>query len=201
MEQIQQVTEVAKGISDYGMTIMMGAIYLILTALMMIAIFKWFKSLIDKIIAGQGETMNELLAETRKQNENLADISEGLRPETQLRIKTTANCYFDLATEQVCRLVRRVRTENHICDKEATRAKIAALLTNLHEDRNSKFDCYSYHGKKLSAYTSTEWIKEVAIVVEKEIYHPNGENLDRTYSNVKSAFDNIKIDFYHRLNN
>lgn len=52
--------------------------------------------------------MTDLLNETRAQNEMLADISEGLRPETQLRIKNTSSTYFDLSVERVCRLIKKL---------------------------------------------------------------------------------------------
>lgn len=88
--------------------------------------------------------MTDLLDETKRQNEQLTDISEGLRPETQLRIKNTSGIYFDFAVEKVCRIIKKVREENHIIDREATKAKIRTLLINLHEDRNSRFDYYTY---------------------------------------------------------
>lgn len=200
-QQAEAVTSVAKSIGDVGMMAVTGAFFLILSAVLMVACFKWFKSLINKIITQQGATMNELLDETRRQNSMLADISEGLRPETQMRIKNTSGCYFDLAIERVCRMIRKIREENHIVDREATALKIRTLLRNLHEDRNSRFDCYTYRGKKLSAYTTPDWIEEVARVVEQEIYNPGGENSGRAYTNVKAVYDDIKLDFYHRINN
>ena len=50
MEEVNQVTEMAKGISDYGAMAIMAAIYLLLSASMMIAIFKWFKTIINQIL-------------------------------------------------------------------------------------------------------------------------------------------------------
>lgn len=200
-QHTEAVTSVAKSIGDVGMMAVTGAFFLILSAILMVACFKWFKSLINKIITQQGDAMNDLLDETRMQNSMLADISEGLRPETQMRIKNTSNCFFDLAVEQVCRMIKKIREENHIVDKEATAQKIRTLLRNLHEARNSKFDCYTYRGRKLSAYTNPEWIEEVARVIEQEIYSPSGANNGRAYTNVKAAYDDIKLDFYHRLNN
>lgn len=199
-QHVEAVTQVAKGIGDVGMMAVTGAFFLLLSALLMIACFRWFKSLINKIIAQQGETMTDLLDETRTQNGMLADISEGLRPDTQMRIKTVSSCFFDLAVEQVCRLIKKVREENHIIDHTKTSLKIRTLLRNLHEDRNSKFDCYTYRGKKLSSYTNPEWIEQVAQVVENEIYSQSVNN-GRAYTNVKAAYDDIKLDFYHRLNN
>ena len=89
---------------------------------------------------------------------------------------------------------------NHIIDKEATKAKIRTLLTNIYEDRNSKFDSFRYRGKMLSQYCNPDWIEDVAKVVEGEIYNEAGPNNARAYTNVKAVYDNIKLDFYHRLN-
>lgn len=141
----------------------------------------------------------ELLTETKNQNDMLTDIAEGLRPETQLRIKNTSGIYFDLAIERVCRIIRKVREENHIADHEATKAKIHTLIMNLHEDRNSKFDHYTYRGKRLSSYTSPEWIEWVEQCVLSEVYAESVNN-GRTYTNVQTVYDRIKIDFYHKLN-
>lgn len=207
MNEVQQVTEVAKGISDYGILIMIGAAYLILSVSMMVAIFKWFKYIINQLLEDskqsskrQQESWKDLLAETRKQNEMLTDLSEGLRTETQLRIRNLSGFAFDLSVEQVCRLIKKIREENHIADKEATREKIRKSLSVMHEDRKSRFDPYTYRGKPLSGYCNSEWIERVAKVVEAEIYSTDGQNNGRAYTNVKLAYDDIKTDFYHNLN-
>jgi hypothetical protein len=196
---IAQATEVAKSITDYGMLAVSAAFFLILTALLWVACFKWFKSIISDMITKNSNTMSELLTETRTQNEMLADISEGLRPETQLRVKNTANTYFDLAVERVLRIIRKVKKENHIANRENTVKKIRTLLENLHEDRNSRFDNYTYRGKPLTAYTNTDWIAWVQEVVNTEVYNEN-ENEERTNTNVQAVYERIKLDFYHRLN-
>lgn len=199
--QAEHITEVAKGISDFGMMAITAAIFLLLSGGLMVTCFRWFRNLVNNIITKWEATMNDVLHETRAQNEMLADISEGLRPETQLRIRNTTNTYFDLSIERVCRLIKRIRKENHIDDTDGTKRKIRKLLHNMHEDRNSRFDCYTYRGHKLSSYTNQEWIEKIAKVIEGELYNPDGENDDRAYTNVKTAYDNIKLDFYHRLNN
>ena len=142
---------------------------------------------------------DELLNETRNQNSMLLDISEGLRPETQLRIKNTSGIYFDYAVEKVCRMVKKVREENHIADREATQRKIRTLLINLHDDRNSRFDYYTYRGKRLASYTSPEWVDWVAEVVENEVYAETPNN-GRCYTNIQAVYDRIKLDFYHKMN-
>ena len=207
LDTINAALQTGKGISEFGMMAMTAGFFLVLSALMMIACFRWFMKVVNDLLTSQQdtnqsqkETMKQLLDETRTQNERLNDISEGLIPETQMRVKTISNMAFDLSVERVCRIIKKVRMENHIADKEATSMKIRVLLTNLHEDRNSKFDCFTYRGRKLSAYTSTTWIEQVAKVIESEIYNDSGENNGRAYTNVESAYANIRLEFYHNLN-
>lgn len=200
MNEVQHVTEVAKGISDLGLMAVTAAFFLFLSAAMMIAIFRWFKNIINDMIQEQKNGMKDLTEETRKQNDMLQDISEGLRTETQLRIRNLTGFAFDLTVEQVCRLIKRVRKENHIIDHEATADKIRKSLKVIHEDRNSRFDPFTYHGKPLSDFCAPEWVEDVAKVVESEIYNEDGENNARAYTNVKLAYDNIKTDFYQRIN-
>ena len=201
MTDVSQVTEVAKGISDYGALTIMAAFYLILSAALMMTIFKWFKNIINQIMSDNKTNLEGVLSETRKQNELLNDLVEGLRPETQLRIMNLIGFAFDLSVEQVCRLIKRIREENHIENKEVTLEKIHKALTVMYEDRCRKFDTFTFRGVRLSTYCNNEWIDQVAKVVENEIYNVDGPNNKRAFTNVKLAYDNIKTDFYQRLNN
>ena len=201
MNEAQQAMEVAKGISDYGMMAVTTAFFLILSSAMMIAIFKWFKSIISQMMQDNKTSLQELAKTTNAQNDMLQDISEGLRTETQLRIRNLSGFAFDLSVEQVCRLIKRVREENHIADKEATAIKIRKSLQVIHNDRNSRFDPFTYHGRPLSYFCNDDWIENVAKVVENEIYHEDGANNARAYTNVKLAYDDIKTDFYKIMTN
>ena len=196
----QNVTEVAKGISDYGMMAVTAAIYLLLSAAMMIAIFKWFKTIINRILGQQTESMKQLAEIQSENNRMLKFMSDGLKTETMLRIRNLTGFAFDLSVEQVCRLVKRIRKENHIADRQSTATKIRKCLQVIHDDRNSRFDPFTYGGKPLSDYCNKKWVEDVAKVVESEIYNEDGENNARAYTKIKLAYDNIKTDFYQRLN-
>lgn len=207
MNGVQGTLDMAKGISEYGIMIIICAVFLVLSSGVMIACFQWFKTIINGMIEDsrknaekQESKWDELMEETRKQNDMLNDLSEGLRTETQLRLHNLLGFAFDLAVEKVCHLIRRMRKENHINDREATAAKIRKSLRVMHEDRKSRFDPFTYRGKRLSEYCSDEWIEKVAGVVESELYNDKGENDGRAYTNVKLAYDDIRTDFYHRMN-
>lgn len=204
---VNAALQTGRGISDFGMMAITAGFFLVLSALLMVACFRWFMNMVNQLMTSQKEinqdykdTMRQLLEETRAQNERLNMLSESLMPETQLRIKTLSNVFFDLSVEKVCRIIKKVREENHISDKEATARKIRTLLTNIHEDRNSKLDCFSYRGNRLSEYTERKWIEQVAKAVEAEIYNENGANNGRTYTNVESVYANMRLEFYHNLN-
>ena len=199
MNDVQQVTEIAKGISDYGLMAVTAAFFLLLSAAMMIAIFRWFKSMINRMLEQQ-ESLRQLLDILQDNNAAIKNLAERLEPETQMRIRNLTGFAFDLTVEQVCRLIKRVRKENHIIDHEATAEKIRKSLKVIHDDRNSRFDPFTYHGKPLSEFCAPEWVEDVAQVVESEIYNEDGENNARAYTNVKLAYDNIKTDFYQRIN-
>lgn len=199
MNEIEQVTQVAKGISEFGILVMIAAFFLLLSAGVMIWNMRSYKSIIEQIMSDFSDKLNLIQETANKNAQTMIDIAEGLIPETQLRIKNISGVFFDLSVERVCRIIKRVRQENHIVDKEATRTKIRTLLTNLFEDRNSKLDTFTYRGKKLSEYSNLDWIEWVAQVVENEIYNEAGENNGRSYSNVCMVYEKIKLDFYHRL--
>ena len=198
IEEIKGVTDIAEGISNFGVMIVLCASFIILSLLMWIAIFKWFKSIIDNTMKNNAKVMNELSKKTDTQNELLNDIADGMRPATLLQIKNISNTCFDLAVERVCRIIKKVREENNIVNKEATKAKIRTLLCNLHEDRNSRFDNHRYRGKTLTQYTAPEWIDWVAEIVESEVYAETQNNA-RAFTNVEAVYSKIRLDFYHRL--
>lgn len=200
MNEIEQVTQVAKGISEFGILVMIAAFFLLLSAGVMIWNMRSYKSIIEQIMSDFSDKLNLIQETANKNAQTMIDIAEGLIPETQLRIKNISGVFFDLSVERVCRIIKRIRQENHIVDKEATRTKIRTLLSNLFEDRNSKLDTFTYRGKKLSEYSNLDWIEWVAQVVENEIYNEAGENNGRAYSNVCMVYEKIKLDFYHRLN-
>ena len=214
---IDGALKASESISNFGMMAVTAGFFLVLSALLMVACFRWFMKLVNMMIenqkqmiadqqksmqemmSSQQENMLQLLEETRQQNQKLNDISEGLVPETQLRIRTVSDILFELSVEKVCRIIKRVRQENNIKNYDATMVKIKTLLSNLHEDRNSRLDVFHFRGRKLSTYTDPSWIDKVAKVVEGEIYNETGENNGRAYTNVSAVYDNIKLEFHHNI--
>ena len=196
---VSSALETGRSISDFGMMAVTAGFFLVLSAILMVTCFRWFMKVINDMMVEHKKTMVQLLEETRQQNTMLSEISEGLAPENQLKVKTISNLFFDLAIEKVCRVIKRVRTENHIADKDATKIKVIKLLRNIHDDRNSKLDSFTYMGHPLSFYTNPEWVQQIAEVVLAEVYNEHGENNGRAYTNVDAAYAKIRLEFYNNM--
>ena len=200
LEVIEGSLRTAQSISEFGLMVVICAFFVVLSALMMIAMFRWQMNTIDSVMKTNKEMLSKLDKQMTENNKIMQSIAEGLIPKTMLEIKNTSSMAFDLAKHRLLELIDTVLEENHIADREATEDKIKNLVTNLHEDMKSKFDCYSYRGRKLSQYTNQEWIGWMISNVVLEIYNKNGISKDRTYTSVSATFDRIKLDFYHRIN-
>lgn len=199
MEETKTALEVAESISNFGMMAVAAAFFIVLAIIIMIMFVKWFKDIIDNIMTTNQNMLKQLDAQMKENNDVMKSIAEGLRPETLLRVQTTSEMAFQLAQFRLLEIINTVRTENHIVNREATVNKIGKLVLNLHEEMNSKFDYYSYRGKKLSQYTNPKWVEWMQHGVESEIYSEDGRNEDRTYTNVSAIFKRIALDFTHNL--
>ena len=194
----EEIVSVARGISDYGALAVLSASFILISVITQFSIFRWFKNIIDGLIKNTSCAIDDLLKETKMQNEQLTDIAEGLRPRTMLEIKDITKTCFDLSVEKVCQMIKRVKEENNIHDEDNTKKKIRLLLPNLHEDRNSRFDNHIFKGKPLTYYTSTEWVDRDEDVVIKEVYSET-MNEKRARTNVIAVYDRIKLDTYHKM--
>lgn len=194
----QQVNDTAKLISEQGILVTISSLFLVLSMIAIGVLITYFKRTNDALVNDVKGMIKALLEATHRQNDMLTDISEGLRPEIKERIKVLANSFFDLATFRIIAFIKRVKRENHIDKKDETLAKIRKYVANLHSDRKSKFDNFNYKGKPLSSYVNPSWIDSVADIVEREVYDAE-PNDDRTFTNVKNVYDEIKLDFYERL--
>lgn len=207
MDQIQ----VAKGISELGMLVMVGAFYLVLTTVIVLGMFKVFLTMVKntmkanekmqaQMIEDSKATQNKLIEAINEQSAQLVDVAEGLREKTLNEIKIVSGALFDNGKSEITKIIKTIRQENHIQNKKATIAKIRKMVINVHENRNSKFDAFRFRGKCLSSYTSPEWIDQLSQVVEQEVYSESVNN-GRADTNITNITESMKLDFYHNLIN
>ena len=199
METTKSALEVAESISNFGMMAVAAAVFIVLAIVIMVMFVKWFKDIINNIMATNQNMLNKLDAQLKENNEIMKSIAEGLQPETQVRAQTISDMAFELAHFRLLKIIDTVRSENHIANRPATEAKIDKLILNLHEEMHGKLSCYPFRGHKLSSYTSTKWVEWMREVVVGEIYSEIELNEDRTNTNVTTLFNRIKLDFNRNL--
>ena len=201
MEQdiVSGALQTAHGISEFGLMVVICAFFILISAGMMIFMFRWMVNTINDVMKTNKEMLAKLDAQMQENNKIMQSIAEGLQPETDQRIRILSKSMFNLASYELIKIIDTVRTENHIVDREGTEAKILKLVTNLHEDKNTDFGYYTYRGRKLSSYTNSEWIEWMKQGVVNEVYNNKGFNKDRMDTNINAIFDRIKLDFHHRL--
>ena len=199
METTKSALEVAESISNFGLMAVAAAFFIVLAIVIMVMFVKWFKDIINNIMATNQNMLTQLDAKLKENNDVMRSIAEGLRPETLIRVQTTSDMAFQLAQFRLLEIIDTVRTENHISDRPKTEDKIEKLVLNLHEEMRGKFEYYSYLGKKLSQYTDNKWIDWMKNGVIGEIYSDLDRNEDRTHTNVSAIFNRIKLDFNHNL--
>lgn len=199
-EVIEGSLKVAQGVGDLGFMVVVCGFFVVISALMWLGLMRWMMNTINDMMKSNKEMLAKLDAQMQENNKIMQSIAEGLKPKTDMEIKTTSKNMFNLAKFELIEIIDTVRTENHISDREATEGKIVKLVTNLHDDKNADFSYYSYRGRKLSSYSNHEWIKWMVQGVINEVYNDKGFNKDRMYTNITAIFDRIKLDFYHRIN-
>ncbi len=193
-----QILQAARGISDFGMMAMMAGAFLLVSVALMGVCFFWFKNIIDGIIKQNSTDTKALVEQQEVQNRLLEEIADGLRPTTLLQIQSVYNTCFDLSVTKVCQLIKQIREENHLDNKEVTIKKIRMRLCNIHEDRNVRWEGFRFRGKDLAKYTSTKWIDQVAEIVESEVYSEKPNN-GRAHANIDAIYKTIRNEFYHNL--
>lgn len=192
--------EVAKGIHEYGIAVIICSVFIVLSVALMITCFRWFRSIIESIMNNYSNQIQKLYEVSNKNGEILVDIAEGLVSETILRVQIIANAIFDVSFYRCIGIVSRVKEENNISNKEATQKKVQGLVQNQFDEIVTKFENFNFKGKSLTAYLrDNDWEESVVKVIINEIYQE--VNPDRTYTNLKMVYENIKLEFHHNINN
>ncbi len=186
--EIETIDTLAHSISEYGVLIIIAAVFIIATVFMA----RFF-------VTDLRNSVNNILEKLSEVAETMTDIADGLRPMSELRIKNTMSTYFANALNQCCDIVERVLTENHIVDRDATRNKIRVLVTRLHNTRNSHFDHIPYKGRMLSSFTAPEWVDSVTDAIMIEVYSSHAQDRAKVKANLQDVYETIKYDFYKRL--
>ena len=189
--------EVAKGISDFGFNTITAAFYLVITGIIIIFFVRWLVKIIDGIIARQQKTLDEILKVNHDIIGIVGSISDNLKDNTsqearQFGKSAIENCKYELFFDTI-----KIKKENGIDDRDKIVRKVYSLVQNVHDNRNNIFELFQYRGKKLTAYSESEWVGKVSTTMIDWIYSDFPE--DKLMENLSIMFTEILNEFFKNL--
>lgn len=216
-ETVNQGLKVAEGITNYGMTTVTSAFFLVL-CFILAGVMVWFfkKSLntfyknfenLPTTLALIEESMNEntrnyaaILSVNQNIELYLRNLSDVAITNHISTLKLIINDNFKLTEERVVVIIMDIKLQNHIHEnKQLIETKLKRILKNIYAQREAYFSNFKYNGHTLDFYLNDNCITEVYKVALAEIYSDHKEGLIR--SNIRTVYDEVKNDFFKRLNN
>lgn len=186
----------AESISNFGALVVISAFAIIMCVVMMIYFFASHRRMtknMEKASEESSKALNKTLDELKNY---LCPLSESAKLSTYTTILAIAENNFKFSVENVLNVIEKIRTENHIDNETATKAKLRRIITNIHNERKSYFSNFEYSGHKVDFYTDPKWIDLMVETAFPEIYD-NRKSKART--NVKTAYDSIYLEFRQNL--
>jgi len=201
--QIQQIDPaptiaIAKGITDFGFVTMTAAVFLIL-----VFVSQWFQQrsfskMLNNMIDKQQQMLSEILSTQNKMAGILDAINEDRKDEKYQKAKSYGQAWLEISKYKLYLLLIAIKTENHIEDREAVMRKVSLVVQNLHDERLSRFDLFSYKGKKLSDFCDSNWVDKVIKTSMDSLYADDYTD-KRLYDNLDITFSEIINEYYKNL--
>jgi ABC-type multidrug transport system fused ATPase/permease subunit len=200
MIQTNEILDVAKGISDYGMSAITAACFLVICLIMFAAMIKFVAKTINNLIGKQQESISNL---TTKQSDILAmikDVHHTSNNKLLEQVHVVSSMAFDNSKNSVIQALILIKKDNHLENNEYfIEQKVRLIVENIHNDRNSKFDNFNYRGKSLSEYTDPNWISKISALMVSELYASDDLNINNASYNIHLAYQSFKVEFYKNL--
>lgn len=174
--EVGPVLSSAKAISEYGILIVIAAFMLVFMFWMLKHFLTMFQDMFEKMTAAQN--------------------SEG----GMEQVRVLQSISFDLSKYNVLEELERIFKEDNFDNRERVEQKIVDALKIIHNERNSQFDNFTYHGIKLSVFCDKEWIDKIKAVCLEQLYL-NTESFDShtAFAALDIAYNKIKIAFYNNV--
>ncbi|MDD4030121.1 MAG: hypothetical protein PHE07_01650 [Bacteroidales bacterium] len=186
---IEQVLKVSEAISQFGILIVIAAVFLVTVFILLITVIARYLKMTGDSVKSQNENMQILIIETREQKAVMESIAEGLTDKTDTQHKVILKCMIDADIERTMRLLRNIRKENNIHDIPAVTEKVHRLIKNLSNKRYEDLSNFSYRGRNLGILLEEGWQSRIAEVVLREL--TLDENNGRAYTNVTTTYEDI----------
>lgn len=186
---VSQGLDVAKGVSEYGFMVVVSGFFILLCSVILFTIVKRYMKMTDENMKGSVKMMQSIADTLTSVARKIDDISEAEAEKNLTQIKTIAMMAKKYDVEFTMNMIRRIRTDNHLNEKEKLAAKVSALCKNLAMQRGDELSLFMYRGKPLDEYMPQSWHFQIEKTMLADL--DMEESYSRTYSNMRNAFDSV----------
>jgi hypothetical protein len=195
---MSDVLDTAHGISELGILIMISAVYIVITISLLGLFVKLFVNIVTKMLNQFQSKMDELLEETKGQTDKLELVSIGLRDESESRLRNLISMSLNDMCFDLVKSLCRIKSENHIDNKEATQLKIDRVIDTAFNSAKSKLSNYRYNRNTASEYLNPMWKEEIKELMIQNLY---GEefSIQKINTDFTLLFDGFKMKIYNDI--
>lgn len=182
--------ELAEAASNYGALKVIFGIFMVIVLIMIVMFVYTVWNMNAKVTK-----VSELFHQVRDYFDGAADSTLGVT-EAQILIRREFNCLGHILKYAIL----RIRSENHIDNKEATLKKIETVVNNEYSEVCGMLSNFTCHGKPLSNIfepSDNEAIKDLVI---EQVYMPNDQfSISGMDQSVSIYLNGLKLMYLKKL--
>lgn len=186
----QSSIELAEAASNYGALKVIFGVFMVFIIIMIVLLIYTIWNLNSKV-----STIETSAKKSEAYFNGAADSTIG-KTEAQILIRREVNCLGHILKYSII----RIRLENHIDNKEATKKKIDVLVNNEFSELQGLFSNFTVQGKTLSVvleHKDTEAIKDL---LKEQVYLPKDQfSIHRMDESVSLFLNGLKLMYIKNL--
>ena len=220
-DYINPTMEVAKGISEYSVFVMIASVFIVSFGVILYFILKMFKQANkdnkdflakafdnqqkmfesnQKMFENQQKVLESILDLQKNNNASIYQLKESLTGEVMNQVRILMKYVFTSNKDFICRtIIGHIKEKDNLEDRDAIGKKVKSMLNNLYKTMKADIDVYRYNGIKLSEYCLDEWLDRAYKYSMDAIYDGKEYHRDTYFRGLDILFEAINIEFFENL--
>lgn len=216
-EFINPTMEVAKGISEYSIFVMIASVFIVTFGVILYSLIRTLKKSNDdnkefltkmfesqqKQSEYQHKVLESILDLQKSNNASIYQLKESLTGEDFNRIRSEVEDGFGFDLHQICvGIIARIKDgfAGKLDDSKADiERQVRSSIENLYEKRHRKFDYFMYDGQKLSDFIDQKWKDEICDYVISAVNDGQEYHRKHYLDELGLRFDKFTNELFKRL--
>ena len=207
---IDDTMTLAKGISDYGLFVVLTACFLVLTVATSVTwliisrkqnshLMEQFNSLMKNMIESQQAKIDAILEYSKKADIKIIQLKEAMTGEEFNKIRVAANYGFDYNKLSIAMAISEIKEANNLSNRADVEKNARMTIDNLYNRFSAELNNYEYNGQKVSTFLEPEWKERIYDFAIKAIYDAETSGCKQNLRVLTHHFDDFKVKFFDKL--